>query len=141
MKTTLPIAENVQHRWYLIDATGKPAGRLAVDLCRLLRGRGKPDYTPHIDMGDFVVVVNTAKVLLTGSKEVTKTYAKYTRYQGGYTETPAGKMREKDPNYIIFHAVRGMLPKNRLSRQLIKRLKLYAGPEHPHQAQNPQPIQ
>ncbi len=140
MKTTLPIAENVQHRWYLIDATGKPAGRLAVDLCRLLRGRGKPDYTPHIDMGDFVVVVNTAKVLLTGSKEVTKTYAKYTRYQSGLTETPAEKIRAKDPGYILVHAVRGMLPKNRLSRQLIKRLKTYAGAEHPHAAQNPEVI-
>ena len=141
MKTTLPKAEEIQHRWYLIDAAGKPAGRLAVELCRLLRGRGKADYTPHIDMGDFVVVVNTAKVLLTGTKEEKKTYAKYTRYQGGYTETPAGKMREKNPNYIIYNAVRGMLPKNRLSRQLIKRLKLYPGAEHPHAAQNPQPIE
>ena len=140
MKTTLPIAENVQHRWYLIDATGKPAGRLAVDLCRLLRGRGKPDYTPHIDMGDFVVVVNTSKIGLTGSKEEKKTYAKYTRFQGGYTETSAARMREKDPGYILWHAVRGMLPKNRLSRQLIKRLKLYPGAEHPHAAQNPQPL-
>lgn len=140
MKTTLPKEAEIQHRWYLIDATGKPAGRLAVDVCRLLRGRGKPDYTPHIDMGDFVVVVNTSKIGLTGSKEEKKTYAKYTRYQGGYTETTAAKMREKDPGYILWHAVRGMLPKNRLSRQLIKRLKLYPGAEHPHAAQNPQPL-
>ena len=140
MKTTLPKEAEIQHRWYLIDATGKPAGRLAVDVCRLLRGRGKPDYTPHIDMGDFVVVVNTAKIGLTGSKEEKKTYAKYTRFQGGYTETSAAKMREKDPGYILWHAVRGMLPKNRLSRQLIKRLKLYPGAEHPHAAQNPQPL-
>lgn len=140
MKTTLPKEAEIQHRWYLIDATGKPAGRLAVDVCRLLRGRGKPDYTPHIDMGDFVVVVNTSKIGLTGSKEEKKTYAKYTRFQGGYTETSAAKMREKDPGYILWHAVRGMLPKNRLSRQLIKRLKLYPGAEHPHAAQNPQPL-
>lgn len=140
MKTTLPKEAEIQHRWYLIDATGKPAGRLAVDVCRLLRGRGKPDYTPHIDMGDFVVVVNTSKIGLTGSKEEKKTYAKYTRFQGGYTETSAAKMREKDPGYILWHAVRGMLPKNRLSRQLIKRLKLYPGAEHPHAAQNPEVI-
>ena len=140
MKTTLPKEAEIQHRWYLIDATGKPAGRLAVDVCRLLRGRGKPDYTPHIDMGDFVVVVNTSKIALTGSKEETKTYAKYTRFQGGYTETTAAKMREKNPGFILWHAVRGMLPKNRLSRQLIKRLKLYPGAEHPHAAQNPQPL-
>ncbi|MBP1589486.1 MAG: 50S ribosomal protein L13 [Kiritimatiellae bacterium] len=141
MKTTLPKADEIQHRWYLIDAAGKPAGRLAVTLCNLLRGRGKVDFTPHMDMGDFVVVVNTAKVLLTGSKEEKKTYAKYTRYQGGYTETPAAKMRATNPNYIIYNAVRGMLPKNRLSRQLIKRLKLYPGAEHPHAAQNPQTIE
>ena len=140
MKTTLPKEADIQHRWYLIDATGKPAGRLAVDVCRLLRGRGKPDYTPHIDMGDFVVVVNTSKIALTGSKEEKKTYAKYTRFQGGYTETSAAKMREKNPGFILWHAVRGMLPKNRLSRQLIKRLKLYPGAEHPHAAQNPQPL-
>ena len=140
MKTTLPKEAEIQHRWYLIDATGKPAGRLAVDVCRLLRGRGKPDYTPHIDMGDFVVVVNTSKIGLTGSKEEKKTYAKYTRFQGGYTETTAARMREKDPGFILWHAVRGMLPKNRLSRQLIKRLKLYPGAEHPHAAQNPQPL-
>ena len=116
MKTTQPKESEVKHEWYLIDATDKPAGRLAVELCRLLRGRGKPDYTPHIDMGDFVVVINSAKVGLTGN------------------------MRQKNPNYILWHAVRGMLPKNHLSRQLIKRLKLYPGAEHPHAAQNPKAI-
>ena len=140
MKTTLPKEAEVQHRWHLIDAAGKPAGRLAVEVCRLLRGRGKPDYTPHIDMGDFVIVVNTAKIGLTGTKEEKKTYAKYTRFQGGYTETSAAKMREKDPGYILWHAVRGMLPKNRLSRKQIKRLKLYPGEMHPHAAQNPQAL-
>lgn len=140
MKTTLPKESEIQHRWYLIDAAGKPAGRLAVEVCRLLRGRGKPDYAPHIDMGDFVVVVNASQIGLTGSKEEKKTYAKYTRFQGGYTETPASKMRASNPAYILVHAVRGMLPKNRLSRQLIKRLKVYPGAEHPHAAQNPQPV-
>lgn len=140
MKTTQPKESEVIHKWYLIDATDKPAGRLAVDVCRLLRGRGKPDYTPHIDMGDFVVVTNCSKIKLTGRKETGKTYAKYTRYQSGLTETPAEKIRAKDPGYILVHAVRGMLPKNRLSRQLIKRLKTYAGAEHPHAAQNPEVI-
>lgn len=140
MKTTQPKESEVKHEWYLIDATDKPAGRLAVELCRLLRGRGKPDYTPHIDMGDFVVVINSAKVGLTGSKEEKKLYAKYTGFQSGYFETPAGVMRQKHPEFIIWHAVRGMLPKNHLSRQLIKRLKLYPGAEHPHAAQNPKVI-
>jgi len=140
MKTTMPKEAGIQRRWHLIDAAGKPAGRLAVDVCRLLRGRGKPDYTPHVDMGDFVVVVNTSKIALTGSKEEKKTYAKYTRFQGGYTETTAAEMRAKDPGYILWHAVRGMLPRNRLSRQLIKRLKLYPGESHPHAAQNPQAL-
>ena len=137
MKTTQPKESEVKHEWYLIDATDKPAGRLAVELCRLLRGRGKPDYTPHIDMGDFVVVINSAKVGMTGSKEEKKTYAKYTGYQSGYFETPAGVMRQKNPNYILWHAVRGMLPKNHMSSTLLKRLKLYPGAEHPHAAQNP----
>ncbi len=138
MKTTQPKESEVKHDWYLIDATDKPAGRLAVDICRLLRGRGKIDYTPHIDMGDFVVVINSAKVALSGnSKEEKKVYAKYTGYQSGYTETPAAKMRAKNPNYILWHAVKGMLPKNHMSRKLITRLKLYPGAEHPHAAQNP----
>ncbi len=140
MKTTLPIESEVKHAWHLIDATDRPAGRLAVEVCRLLRGRGKPDYVPHVDMGDFVVVVNAAKIGLTGTKDEKKTYAKYTGYQSGYTETSAAVMRRKNPGYILWHAVRGMLPKNHLSRQLIKRLKICPGAEHPHAAQNPQPL-
>ena len=140
MKTTQPIESEVKHAWHLIDATDKPAGRLAVEVCRLLRGRHKPDYTPHIDSGDFVVVINSAKIGLTGTKEEKKVYEKYTRYQSGYFETPAGVMRQKNPNYILWHAVRGMLPKNHLSRKLIKRLKIYPGAEHPHAAQNPQVV-
>ena len=141
MKTTLPKETEVKHDWWLIDATDKPAGRLAVEICRLLRGRHKPDYAPHIDAGDFVVVVNSAKVGLSGnSKEEKKVYAKYTGYQSGYFETSAATMRQKNPNYILWHAVRGMLPKNHMSRQLLKRLKLYPGAEHPHAPQNPKPI-
>ena len=140
MKTTQPIESEVKHAWHLIDATDKPAGRLAVEVCRLLRGRHKPDYTPHIDSGDFVVVINSAKIGLSGTKEEKKVYEKYTRYQSGYFETPAGVMRQKNPNYILWRAVRGMLPKNHLSRKLIKRLKIYPGAEHPHAAQNPQVV-
>ena len=141
MKTTLPKETEVKHDWWLIDATDKPAGRLAVEICRLLRGRHKPDYTPHIDAGDFVVVVNSAKVGLTGnSKEEKKTYAKYTGFQSGYVETTVAQMRAKNPNFILWHAVKCMLPKNHLSRQLIKRLKLYPGAEHPHAAQNPKAV-
>lgn len=141
MKTTLPKETEVTHEWHLIDATDKPAGRLAVEICRLLRGRHKPTYAPHIDAGDFVVVINSAKVGLSGnSKEEKKTYAKYTGYQGGYVETSAGAMRQKNPNYILWHAVKGMLPKNHMSRKLIKRLKLYPGAEHPHAPQNPKVI-
>ena len=141
MKTTLPKESEIKRAWHLIDATDKPAGRLAVEIARLLRGRHKPDYTPHVDMGDFVVVINSAKVGLSGArKEDQKVYAKYTGFQSGYTETSAGTVHAKNPNYILWHAVRGMLPKNKLSRQLIKRLKLYPGAEHPHLPQNPQPI-
>jgi large subunit ribosomal protein L13 len=138
MKTTLPKESEVQHAWHLIDAADQPAGRLAVEVCRLLRGRGKPDYTPHIDMGDFVVVINAAQIGLSGnSKEEKKVYAKYTGYQSGYFETSAATMRRKKPEYILWHAVKGMLPKNHMSRKLIKRLKIYPGAEHPHAAQNP----
>lgn len=140
MKTTQPIESEVKHAWHLVDAAGKPVGRLAVEISRLLRGRHKPDYTPHIDMGDFVVVLNSAKVALTGTKEEQKVYEKYTRFQSGYYETPAGLMRQKNPNYILWRAVKGMLPKNHLSRRLIKRLKLYPGTEHPHTPQNPKTI-
>lgn len=140
MKTTLPKESAIERRWYLVDATDQPAGRLAVKICRILRGRGKPDYTPHIDTGDFVVVINSAKVALSGSKEEKKTYAKYTGYQSGYSETTAAEKRRKDPNFILWHAVKGILPKNHQSRQQIKRLKLYPGAEHPHEAQNPQPL-
>ena len=140
MKTTLPKESEIKRQWYLMDATDKPCGRLAVDICRILRGRGKPDYTPHIDQGDFVVVINSAKVGLSGRKDEKKMYAKYTRYQGGYTETSAAKMREKNPNFILWHAVKCMLPKNHQSRTLLKRLKLHPGAEHTHEAQNPQVI-
>lgn len=133
--------EEVTRKWHVVDATDKPAGRLSVGIVNVLRGKDKPTFTPHVDTGDFVVVINAGKVKLTGDKEDKKIYKHYTGYPSGLKKTTARKMREKHPNHIILHAVKGMLPKNRLSRQVFKRLKVYAGPEHPHAAQNPRPLE
>ncbi len=133
--------EEVQPQWYIVDAAGKSAGRLAVKLADMLRGKGKPTFTPHVDCGDFVVVINAEKVKLTGAKDTQKIYKKFTGYVGGLKQHSAATVREKDPTRIITQAVRGMLPKNKLSAQVIKKLKVYAGAEHPHGAQNPQPVE
>lgn len=140
MTTTLPIESEVVKNWYVVDATDKPAGRLAVIIACYLRGKNRPDYAPHIDMGDFIVVVNAEKIKLTGDKEEKKIYKHYTGYQGGLKEFPAKFIRERNPTRIITQAVKGMLPKNKLNRKIIKRLKVYVGPNHPHEAQNPQPL-
>ncbi len=133
-------SDSLERRWYLVDAAGKPAGRLAVKIAEILRGRNKPTYTPHVDTGDFVVVINAERILLTGRKEDQKIYRRYSGYPGGLKEIPAGLMRRRHPTWILSHAVRGMLPHNKLSRKMFKRLKIYAGPEHPHAAQQPQEI-
>ncbi|MGD9873927.1 MAG: 50S ribosomal protein L13 [Kiritimatiellia bacterium] len=133
--------EEVQHKWYLVDATDKPAGRLAVKLADLLRGKGKPTFTPSVDCGDFVVVINAEKVRLTGSKETQKIYKKFTRYVDGLKLKNAATIRAKDPTRIIEQAVKGMLPKNKLSDQIIKKLKVYAGTKHPHEGQHPETIE
>lgn len=130
----------VSRRWVLLDATNQPAGRLAVRIARTLRGKDKPTYTPHVDTGDFVLVVNAAKVALTGRKEEQKIYQDYSGYNSGLKRRPAAVIRRDHPERIIRQAVRGMLPKNRLSRGMLKRLKVYPGPEHPHQAQRPEPL-
>lgn len=135
MKTFVPKEAEIERDWYLVDADGKTAGRLAVVIANVLRGRDKPTYTPHVDTGAFVVVVNAEKIKLTGSKEEQKIYQDYSGYSSGLKETKAKDIREKHPERIITQAVKGMLPTNRLSRQTIKRLKVYAGPEHPHAAQ------
>ena len=138
MKTTLAKESEVSRTWYLVDATNKPVGRLAVKIANVLRGKTKPTYTPHVDTGDFVVVVNAEKVKLTGNKEEQKTYKTFTGFPGGLKVVKAAVVRAKHPELLISHAVKDMLPKNNLSRQMFTRLKVYAGQEHPHTAQKPQ---
>lgn len=121
--------------WRLIDATDRPLGRLATEVADILRGKDRPEFTRHADMGDYVVIINADKVKLTGKKWDQKIYRRHSGYMGGLKETTAEEMQKRHPDFIITHAVTGMLPKNRLSRQLIKKLKVYAGAEHPHQAQ------
>lgn len=141
MKTFVANENEVTREWFVIDATDKPAGRLAVFIADLLRGRNKPTYTPHVDTGAFVVVVNADKVKLTGKKEEQKIYQDYSGYSSGLKERTAAVIRQKDPTRIITQAVQGMLPKNRLMRRTITRLKVYAGPDHPHTAQKVQPLE
>jgi large subunit ribosomal protein L13 len=141
MRTYMQKKEEVQRDWYLVDATGKTLGRLASEIAKLLMGKHKPTYTPHVDGGDFVVVVNAEKIHVTGKKLDKKIYYKHTLYPGGLKETPLRKMLQEKPEEVIRLAVRGMLPKNKLRDRRMKRLKVYAGPEHPHKAQNPKPIE
>jgi large subunit ribosomal protein L13 len=130
----------VPRQWYLVDAHDKVLGRLASRIAMVLRGKNKPTFTPHIDTGDFVVVVNAAQVQLTGRKWDNKMYYRHSGYPGGIKELNARKLQEKKPEQILRHAVRGMLPKNSLGRHLLKKLKIYAGSEHPHEAQKPAPL-
>ncbi len=127
-------------RWYVIDADGKPLGRLAARVAATLRGKHNPAFTPHVDCGDFVVVVNADKVVLTGNKAQGKIYYRHSGYPGGIREETAGHLLARRPEEVIRRAVVGMLPRNRLGRQLARKLKIYSGPEHPHAAQNPQPL-
>jgi large subunit ribosomal protein L13 len=129
-----------QRQWHLVDAQGKILGRMASEIAKVLRGKHKPIFTPNMDAGDFVVVVNARSVKLTGRKLEKKIYYRHTDYPGGIRERTAAKMLAEKPAELIRLAVRGMLPKNRLSRKLVTKLKVYAGPEHPHGAQKPQPL-
>ena len=122
-------------RWRLIDAKGRILGRLATEIADILRGKDKPTFTEHTDAGDYVVVINAANIILTGDKMENKIYSHYTGYMGGLKERSAATMMAKDPAFLIEHAVKGMLPKNKLNRQVIRKLKVYAGANHPHQAQ------
>lgn len=140
MKTFIPKPEDFSRDWFVVDATDMVLGRLATQVAMRLRGKHKPIFTPHMDTGDFIVVVNAEKVKLTGRKWEQKTYYRHSGYPGGITATGAKRMAQLKPEDLLRIAVRGMLPKNRLGRQLIKKLKVYAGPEHPHQAQQPQPL-
>lgn len=126
--------------WYIVDAANKPVGRLASDIARVLRGKHKPTFTPHIDTGDFVVVVNAEKVAFTGNKLAKKEYYRFSGHPGGLRRRTAGAMLQHDPAHPIEHAVHGMLPKGPLGRAMIKKLKVYAGTEHPHSAQQPKSL-
>ena len=141
MKTYQAKKEEVNYQWYLVNAEGKVLGRLAATLAHRLRGKDKPIYTPHVDTGDFYIVVNTSKVVLTGKKMKDKKYYRYTGYPGGLKEMSAEKLLAKKPTEILRLAVKGMLPKNSLGRQMLRKLKIYAGPNHPHEAQKPVPLE
>ncbi len=140
MKTLTPKQDQIKQDWYLIDAEGQTLGRLSTKIAGLLRGKHKPYFAPHLDTGDYVIVINAEKVHLTGNKELQKTYKTYSGYPGGYKEIPFARMQSKKPEEIIIKAVKGMLPKNPLGRQLLTKLKVYAGEKHPHEAQKPQVI-
>jgi len=140
MRTYSARPETVRRDWYVVDATGKTLGRLASEIARRLRGKHKPVYTPHVDTGDYIIVVNAEKVRVTGRKMTDKVYHWHTGYPGGIKSITLEKLLQKHPERVIEHAVRGMLPRNPLGRAMFRKLKVYAGPEHPHQAQQPKPL-
>ena len=141
MKTYQAKKGELDHKWYLVNAEGKVLGRLSAELVKILKGKNKPTYTPHIDTGDFVVVINAGKVTLTGKKMKDKIYYHHTGYPGGIKEMNAEKLLAKKPTEMIRMAVKGMLPKNSLGRQMLRKLRIYAGPSHPHDAQKPVPLE
>lgn len=140
MKTFSATPQTVKRDWFVIDATDKVLGRLATEVARRLRGKHKAEYTPHVDTGDYIVVVNAEKIRVTGNKENAKTYYNHSGYPGGMKATTLGKMRQSKPERIIETAVKGMLPKNPLGRAMFRKLKVYAGPDHKHDAQQPQTL-
>ncbi len=140
-KTYVATPENRQRDWYVVDADGKTLGRLATQLADVLRGKRKPEYTPHCDTGDFVVVVNAEKIAVTGRKLEQKTYWRHSGYPGGIRSRTLAEMLDRQPEEVIRKAVKGMLPRNRLGRQQLTKLKVYAGTDHPHAAQQPKPLE
>ena len=140
METTSIRADEISREWFIVDAEGQTLGRLASEIAQIIRGKKKPFYTPHMDMGDFVVVVNAEKVKVTGNKEKDKSYFRHSGFPGGVTQISLQKVRQDFPERIITNAVKGMLPHNRLGRQLLTHLKVYSGTEHPHAAQLPKTI-
>ena len=141
MKSYMARPLEVERKWYVVDAEGQTLGRLATEIARILRGKNKPQYTPHVDTGDFVVVVNAEKVVVTGRKAEQKVYRRHSGYPGGLKTTTYEQLLERRPTEILRRAVKGMMPKTRLARQQLRKLKIYAGPEHPHAAQNPQELE
>jgi len=140
MSTFMAKPEQINQRWFVIDAADQVVGRLAVQIATILRGKHRPEYTPHVDTGEFVIVVNASRLRFTGKKLQTKTYRWYTRYPGGLKEVAARDLIQTRPERILIEAVRRMVPRNRLGRQQMTKLKVYAGPTHPHQAQQPQEL-
>jgi large subunit ribosomal protein L13 len=140
MKTYVPKLTEISRDWWIVDAAGLTLGRLATEVALRLRGKHKPSFTPHLDTGDHVIVVNAEKVALSGSKLESKTYYRHSGYPGGLTETTAGEMLETHPERLCEKAIRGMLPKGPLGRQMARKLKVYVGPNHPHDAQQPQAL-
>ncbi len=141
MKTYTPKKDEIEHAWWIVDAEGQVLGRLATRLAHILRGKHKPSFTPHLDVGDHVVVINADKVILTGKKADQKTYFRHSGYMGHEKHIPFRRMMERYPERVIELAVRGMLPKNTLGRHMRRKLKVYAGSEHPHQGQKPEPLE
>jgi len=140
-KTYSPKPGDIERAWFVVDATDLPLGRLASEVAQLLRGKHKPTYAPHVDGGDFIVVVNAEKVAVTSDKSQTKIYYRHSGYPGGIKAETFESLRQRRPEAIIERAVRGMLPKTKLGRQMARKLKVYAGPDHPHEAQKPQPLE
>ena len=140
METTSIRADEINREWFIVDAEGQTLGRLASEIAQIIRGKKKPFYTPHMDMGDFVVVVNAEKIKVTGNKEKDKSYFRHSGFPGGVTQISLQKVRQDFPERIITNAVKGMLPHNRLGKQLLTHLKVYSGTEHPHAAQLPKTI-
>jgi len=141
MKSYMARPLEVERKWYVVDAEGKHLGRLAAEIAKILRGKNKVQYTPHVDVGDFVVVVNAERVVVTGKKAEQRVYRRHSGYPGGMKETSYERMLARKPTEILRKAVYGMMPKSRLARQQFRKLKIYAGPEHPHAAQDPQRLE
>jgi large subunit ribosomal protein L13 len=140
VKTVVPKLDSIEKKWYLIDAQGQILGRIASQAAFLLRGKHKPEYTPHLDLGDHVIIVNVDKVRLTGRKLEQKKYVRYTGFPGGLRTNRLAQLMHGHPEQVLSHAVKGMLPKNRLGRKIMKNLRIYSGPDHPHVAQNPEAL-
>lgn len=140
MKTHVAKAGQVEERWYIVDAEGQTLGRLATRVASVIRGKHRPDFTPHVDMGDHVIVVNASKIHITGNKRGTKTYSRYSGYQSGLKVRTLEEMMTAMPEQVLSHAINGMLPKTRLGRKLRRKLRVYAGSGHPHSAQKPEPL-
>ena len=140
MKSFIAKPQEIERKWYVIDAEGKTLGRLASQAAAILRGKNKPIFTPHVDCGDYVIIINAEKVAVTGKKKHDKIYKRHTGYPGGLRELNFEQMMEKHPTEVVRHAIKGMMPKGKLGRQMFKKLKVYAGPEHNHAAQKPEPL-